>query len=87
MKLVVPMGAARRGQAEALVRRYFEERFPKSEHIEIFFNGRRCCYLRVTRVHGAQMEDGRPTSKYQVHQERFELEPGFVSEVGLGVEV
>lgn len=55
-----------------MVRRYFEERYPKSEQIELFFNGPRC-YLRVVRIHPAMAPDGRPSSIYEEHRERYEL--------------
>jgi hypothetical protein len=83
--LIVPQRAKRQGEAQALVRRYFEERFRHGETIELYFNGLRCCYVRVTRVLPAMKEDGSPTSIYKEHRERYELIPGVGTEVGPGV--
>lgn len=55
-----------------MVRRYFEERFPKSEQIELFFNGTRC-YLRVVRILPTVTPDGHPGSIYKEYRERYEI--------------
>src|SRR4030042_1602869 len=55
MMLVTPM-CGKRGQARSMIRRYFEERFPKSEQIELYFNGPRC-YVRILRVLPATTDD------------------------------
>lgn len=74
MMLIMPM-CARRGEAQSMIRRYFEERFPKSEQIELYFNGPRC-YVKIVKVLPATKDDGTPTSIYQEHRERYDLAPG-----------
>ena len=74
MMLVTPI-CGKRGQARSMIRRYFEERFPKSEQIELYFNGPRC-YVKVTRVLPAVTNDGFPTSIYEEYMARYDIAPG-----------
>lgn len=77
--MTVPI-SDKRGELQSMVRRYFEERFPKSEQIELFFNGRKC-YLKVVRILPTVTPDGRPSSKYEEHRERYEIYLGAGSHV------
>lgn len=84
MILVVPTRRAQYGiptAPQTLVRRYFEERFRRSEMVEVMFSSRSRCYVRVTQVCPCTTPDGRPSSEYIERGTWYDIIQGWGTQV------